>query len=111
MWGVGLGWSRLKVFDDVITFLGITPITADRSDLRLTTWAAKKRGDGSEMDVKTRDMWFKQQKSQVNADLKIWRTQTYVHKAPLEGSEHASMRAMRDWAQQFYPSESEMTAK
>ena len=101
-WGVGLGWSRLTAFDDIIYLLGITPITPYRADLRSTTWVARKRGDGSEMDERTRNRWVDQQNAQVDADLRIWRTQTYIHKAPLARSENDCMRAMRKWAKDLY---------
>ena len=104
-WGVGLGWSRLTAFDDIIYLLGITPITPYRADLRSTTWVARKRGDGSEMDEKTRNRWVEQQNAQVDADLRIWRTQTYIHKAPLARTENDCMRAMRKWAKNLYDEE------
>ena len=106
-WGLGLGWSRLVGFDDVIYLLGITPITPYRADLRSTTWVARRRSDGRETDEETRNLWVKQQNHQVDNDLRIWRTQTYVSKAPLARFESQCMRAMRKWARGFYGQEEE----
>lgn len=101
-WSLGIGWSRLVGFDDVIFMLGVTPITPYRADLRSTTWVRKTRGDGSDMDVATRDRWVRQQNSQVDSDLRIWTTQTYLPRAALARSEQGCIRAVRQWAQQFY---------
>ena len=101
-WSLGLGWSRLIGFDDVIFMLGVTPITPYRADLRSSTWVCRTRSDGTEMDVETRDRWVKQQNGQVDADLKIWSTQTYIARAALARSEQGCIRAVREWSQQFY---------
>ncbi|HVE24751.1 MAG TPA: Rieske 2Fe-2S domain-containing protein [Sporichthya sp.] len=104
-WGVGIGWSRLQAFDDVIYVLGITPITARTADLRSTTWVAKKRADGSQLEERLRNKWVKQQNLQVDADMVIWRTMSYIAAAPWAKSEQEPMRILRDWAKQFYPAD------
>ena len=104
-WGLGLGWSRLQAFDDVIYLLGITPTSPCSADLRSTTWVARKRRDGSIMSEKIRDLWVAQQNAQVEADLRIWRHMSYVDNAPFALSESSSMRTLRLWAKQFYPAE------
>jgi phenylpropionate dioxygenase-like ring-hydroxylating dioxygenase large terminal subunit len=101
-WGLGVGWSRLQGFDDVTYCLGITPITARSADMRSTTWVAKKRGDGSDMDEKTRDRWVTQQNHQVDSDLVIWKRMSYAEKVPWAKSEQAAMRELRQWAKKFY---------
>jgi phenylpropionate dioxygenase-like ring-hydroxylating dioxygenase large terminal subunit len=101
-WGLGLGWSRLVGFDDVIFLLGITPITPERCDMRSTAWVAKKRADGSLMDEATRDRWVVQQNQQVDADLVIWSHLSYVRQAPWAKSEAGAMRTLRKWASGFY---------
>jgi 3-ketosteroid 9alpha-monooxygenase subunit A len=104
-WGLGLGWSRLQAFDDVIYLLGITPTSPYTADLRSTTWVARKRSDGSIMTEKIRDMWVAQQNAQVESDLRVWRHLSYVENAPWALSESSTMRVLRRWAKQFYPSE------
>jgi 3-ketosteroid 9alpha-monooxygenase subunit A len=104
-WGLGLGWSRLQAFDDVIYLLGITPTSPHTADMRATTWVARKRSDGSVLPEKTRDLWVAQQNSQVDSDLRVWRHLSYVEHAPWALSESKSMRVLRSWAKQFYPSE------
>lgn len=101
-WGLGLGWSRLTAFDDVIYLLGITPTSPYSADMRSTTWIARKRGDGSEMTEKVRDLWVAQQNHQVDSDLKIWNHLSYIDHAPWAKSESESMRALRKWTKQFY---------
>jgi 3-ketosteroid 9alpha-monooxygenase subunit A len=103
--GLGLGWSRLQAFDDVIYLLGITPISPDAVDMRSTTWVARKRSDGSTMSEKVRDLWVAQQNAQVDADLNVWRHLSYVENAPWAQSETSTMRVLRRWAKQFYPAE------
>lgn len=104
-WGIGLGWSRLQGFDDVIYLLGITPITPYRADLRSTCWVARKRADGSDMNERTRDLWVAQQNHQVDSDLEIWRHMSYIDRAPWAKAESQPMRALRRWAKQFYRQE------
>lgn len=101
-WGLGVGWSRLQGFDDVIYLLGITPVTARSVDMRATTWVARKRADGSQTDERTRDRWVAQQNAQVDSDLVIWNHMSYNAKAPWALSEGAAMRTLRAWTQQFY---------
>lgn len=101
-WGLGIGWSRLVGFDDVIFLACFTPTAADRLDFRTTTWVARQRADGSTMDEGTRDKWVAQQNAQVEADMHIWETQTYVRRAPLSKIEQGPMRMVRKWADQFY---------
>jgi nitrite reductase/ring-hydroxylating ferredoxin subunit len=103
-WGLGLGWSRLQGFDDVIYLLGITPTSPYTADMRSTTWIARKRGDGSEMTEKVRDLWVAQQNYQVDSDLKIWNKLSYVDHAPWAKSESSPMRMLRAWTKQFYES-------
>lgn len=101
-WSLGLGWSQLVGFDDVIFLLGVTPITPLRADLRSSCWVRRTRGDGTEMSEKVRDRWVKQQNSQVDADLEIWKNQTYIDRAPFTADEQSGIRAVRKWARQFY---------
>jgi 3-ketosteroid 9alpha-monooxygenase subunit A len=101
-WGLGIGWSHLQGFDDVTFCLGITPITARTADMRSTTWVARKRADGSDMDEETRDRWVAQQNAQIDADLVIWKRMSYAEKVPWAKSEQAAMRDLRQWADQFY---------
>jgi 3-ketosteroid 9alpha-monooxygenase subunit A len=101
-WGLGLGWSRLRGFDDVIFLLGITPLSPYRADLRSTTWVARKRADGSQPSEKVRDLWVAQQNHQVDSDLNIWNHMSYADHAPWASSESAPMRMLRGWARQFY---------
>jgi phenylpropionate dioxygenase-like ring-hydroxylating dioxygenase large terminal subunit len=101
-WGLGLGWSRLVGFDDVIYLLGITPTSPYTADMRSTTWIARKRGDGSDMSEKVRDLWVAQQNHQVDSDLVIWNTLSYVDHAPWARSERDPMRMLRTWTKQFY---------
>lgn len=104
-WGLGLGWSRLQGFDDVIYLLGITPINATSVDMRSTTWVARKRGDGSIMTEAVRDLWVAQQNDQVDADMKVWTHMSYIENVPWTQSETSSMRVLRRWAKQFYVAE------
>jgi phenylpropionate dioxygenase-like ring-hydroxylating dioxygenase large terminal subunit len=104
-WGLGLGWSLLTAFDDVIYFMGITPTSPSTADMRSTTWVARKRGDGSRMTEELRDRWVAQQNTQVDADLVIWNHMSYIDRAPWAHSESASMRALRAWARRFYRAE------
>lgn len=101
-WSVGIGWSRLIAFDDVVHSTGVTPVTPYTSDLFSTTWVPRLRGDGSELTEVIRDRWVNEQNSQVDADIVIWSHQSYVAKPPLERSEVAPTRAFRQWARQFY---------
>lgn len=102
-YGVGIGWTRLVSFDDIIYVMGSTPVTPTTADLRSTTWVARKRSDGSDTSIEVRDKWVKQQNAQVDADIRIWTSQSYVHKPPLAKEEFAATRAVRKWAKQFYP--------
>jgi phenylpropionate dioxygenase-like ring-hydroxylating dioxygenase large terminal subunit len=101
-YGLGLGWTRLVSFDDVVYLMGSTPVSPYVADLRSTTWVARRRSDGSEMDAETRDRWVKQQNAQVDADLKIWTNLSYVNKPPLVREESGPTRSLRKWARQFY---------
>ena len=104
-WGLGIGWSRLQGFDDVIYLMGITPTSPQTADMRSTTWVARKRADGSMMSEKVRDLWVAQQNGQVDADLNVWNHLSYIDKAPWAQSETSTMRVLRRWAKQFYPAE------
>lgn len=101
-WGVGVMWNRLGGCDDVRSVLGVTPVSATASDLRLSVWIPTTRVDGSPLDEGTRDRWFAQQQSQVEADLLIWDHQTYVDKPPFLAHESAAMRCFRTYAETFY---------
>jgi 3-ketosteroid 9alpha-monooxygenase subunit A len=110
-WGLGLGWSRLRGFDDVIYLMGITPTSPYTADMRATTWVARKRGDGSEMSEKVRDLWVAQQNHQVDSDLKIWNHLSYLERAPWAKSEGQPMRMLRGWTRQFYETAGETGEK
>jgi 3-ketosteroid 9alpha-monooxygenase subunit A len=70
-WGLGRGLSQLHSFDRVTYTLGITPTSPYSADLRSTTRVARRRGDGSEMSEKIRDLWVAQQNPQVDPDLGV----------------------------------------
>lgn len=101
-WGIGVMWNRLGGCDDIRSLLGVTPLTPTTADVRLTVWAPRTRADGSPLDERTRDRWFSQQRSQVEADLLIWTNQTYIAKPPYLAHESAAMRAFRTYAAGFY---------
>jgi phenylpropionate dioxygenase-like ring-hydroxylating dioxygenase large terminal subunit len=105
-WGLGIGFSRLIVFDDITHATGVTPISPYAVDVRATTWVPRTRSDGSELDDATRRRWADQQSDQVGADIEIWSHQTYVHKPALERSEVGPLRQFRQWSKQFYESRS-----
>jgi 3-ketosteroid 9alpha-monooxygenase subunit A len=101
-WGVGLLWNRLGGYDDVTSMLGVTPIDAEHSDVRVSVWVPKTRGDGTELSESIRDKWIREQHGQVESDLVIWTNQTYVAKAPFVRVESPGLRAYRQWSRQFY---------
>lgn len=101
-WGLGVLWNRLGGFDDVRSVLGVTPIDAVSSDVRLSVWVPKTRGDGSVLDERLRDRWTAQQRGQVEADFVIWEHQTFIEKPPLLRTEAKPMRAFRSWSRDFY---------
>lgn len=102
-WGVGLLWNRLGGHDDVMSMLGVTPVDTDHSDVRVSVWVPRTRGDGSDLTEKIRDRWINEQHGQVESDLAIWTNQTYVAKAPFVQAESPGLRAYRQWSRRFYP--------
>jgi 3-ketosteroid 9alpha-monooxygenase subunit A len=102
-WGVGLMWNRLGGYDEVMSMLGVTPVDIGRSDVRVSVWVPRTRGNGTELGESIRDRWIAEQHGQVESDLLIWTNQTYVAKAPFVPAEAAGLRAYRQWSRQFYP--------
>jgi len=100
--GLGLLWNRLGGVDEVISLLGVTPIDATTSDVRVSVWVPTERTDGSPMPAAIRDRWIGQQHSQVEADLQVWANQTYIDRPPFLTTEAESMRAFRAWSAQWY---------
>ena len=101
-YGVGLSWNHLGGFDDVYSVLGTTPVTPHLTDVRITVWVSRTRGDGNPLSADIRDRWVRQQHGQVEADLRIWEHQTFVDRPPFAKSESEPMRAFRRWAKAFY---------
>jgi 3-ketosteroid 9alpha-monooxygenase subunit A len=100
--GLGLLWNRLGGVDEVISLLGVTPIDATTSDVRVSVWVPTERTDGSPMPAAIRDRWIGQQHSQVEADLQVWANQTYIDRPPFLTTEAESMRTFRAWSAQWY---------
>jgi 3-ketosteroid 9alpha-monooxygenase subunit A len=100
--GLGLLWNRLGGVDEVISLLGVTPIDAATSDVRVSVWVPTERSDGAPMSAAIRDRWIGQQHSQVEADLQVWANQTYIDRPPFLVTEAESMRAFRAWSAQWY---------
>jgi phenylpropionate dioxygenase-like ring-hydroxylating dioxygenase large terminal subunit len=100
--GVGLGWNTQFAFDEITSLSGYTPVDRFTSDVRLTVWAPKRRGDGSVLDDALATRWFEFQKGQLESDMVVWSHQTYVERPPFASPETAAMRALRDWSRQFY---------
>ena len=107
-YGLSLGWNVQYAFDEVTALAGYTPIDPYKSDIFLTVWTPRSRTDGSPLGRELRDHWFEFQKTQIEADIRVWSHQTYIEHPPyaiLEGDssvESVAMRAIRDWSEQFY---------
>jgi 3-ketosteroid 9alpha-monooxygenase subunit A len=79
-----------------------TPITPYLSDLRATAYIPMVRGDGTQLDDVLRNRWMTQQNLQVDADIRIWRHQSYLHRPALDAMERAPLRELRRWASNLY---------
>lgn len=102
--GLGLLWNRLGGVDDVISLLGVTPITETTADVRVSVWVPTVRRTGEPMPDRVRNAWVRQQHGQVEADLLIWAHQTYIDRPPFLNVEAKPMRTFRAWSDQWYSS-------
>ena len=91
---LGLLWKRLGGVDEVISLLGVTPIDASTSDVRVSVWVPTERSGGAPLPGAIRDRW--------KANLHVWVDQTYIDRPPFLAVESEAMRAFRAWSDQWY---------
>jgi phenylpropionate dioxygenase-like ring-hydroxylating dioxygenase large terminal subunit len=100
--GVGLMWNRMSGVDDVISTLGVTPINETTSDVRVSIWVPTVRANGDPLSEEICTAWIRSQHTQVEADLLIWRNQTYVDRPPFLRAEAEGMKAFRAYSARWY---------
>jgi len=91
--------------DSTITHIELqasTPIDGDRSDLRDSVWLRRDPDSPDEPGPKQR-VALDRQLAELGRDLRIWANMVYRPRAPLTPEESGPYRALRRWAEQFYP--------
>jgi 3-ketosteroid 9alpha-monooxygenase subunit A len=79
-----------------------TPIGGDRSDLRDSVWLRRDSASPADPSVRQRAA-LDRQLAQLGNDVTIWENMVYRDRAPLAPEESKPIRALREWAKQFYP--------
>lgn len=104
--GVGIIMDHFAGTDDAWLFQCQTPVDHETSDL-FNTYLIKRpegaTGDELEGAAKAR---LKEQVKQVNRDIVIWESMTYLQNPALTLPEGRPMATLRRWASQFYPDSS-----
>jgi phenylpropionate dioxygenase-like ring-hydroxylating dioxygenase large terminal subunit len=105
-WGLGLmvGVFRTDASVAHVELQASTPIDGDRSDLRDTVFLPRDPGAPDRPDERQRAV-LDRQLAELGNDVRIWRHLVYRARAPLTPEEAKPYRALRGWAEQFYPSE------
>jgi len=79
-----------------------TPIEGDRCDLRDSVWLRRDPASPDEPSPRQRRA-LDRQLAELGNDLRIWGNMVYRPRAPLTPEESKPYRALREWAEQFYP--------
>ncbi|MBD0020748.1 Rieske 2Fe-2S domain-containing protein [Gordonia pseudamarae] len=102
--GLGCAVTRSWGMVDNRTMPAVTPVDDKTSDVRFTVWIGRKRGEENTPDItgfgKTMAGFVIEQ---FEADIHIWSHQRYSDPPALSRSEAQGFRAIRKWANQFYP--------
>jgi hypothetical protein len=101
VWSVGLFTSRFELGEpgraEMILVNATTPVDATTSDMSVSLFVR----DGS-----VAERWLSQERFQSEQDLLIWENGQYLPTPLLSPAEGAGMRALRNWAYQFYQGDS-----
>jgi hypothetical protein len=82
------------------TATAVTPVDERTCDVRFSVWIG--RAPGTDDEAATR--YARAVIEQFEADIGIWAHQRYTDPAGLTIDEYPGFTALREWAQQFYPS-------
>lgn len=102
--GLGLGYGIFSNNSGIshVELQATTPVAGDRSDLRESVWLRRDPASPYEPTVKQRAM-LDRQLAELGSDLQVWEHMVYRERAPLTAEEVKPYKALREWAEQFYP--------
>ena len=103
--GIGVGFACFSGLDTERTAVACTPIDDRRSALFSTTWLPRRDGDDAPALPPELKKRIDHANEQFCRDVDIWSHLRYTPRPKLTSSEVHGFRALREWAERFYPEE------
>lgn len=102
-WGMGILLFKLFGVHDTVEIVTVTPIDHGTSDVRISVTARREEGQPAPVGMAQRIMLH--QVKEIDRDIPIWTNMRYLDRPTLAPEETRGFKLLRNWAEQFYPSD------